>query len=365
MKIQAAVFLGLTILTVACTRSETPKMEQDSHFFVSFAPVGWHSNSTALDHNFGTNLNDRELCERALRASVCETTYSAQEIAQGWSSVPCSSASASYVPALMAFYDEMPARLRPSLCTLERIFISDGITSTAFASPIMKSLDEAPVGAYIGARKSTFLNQPTVSALVTWKEQLPFGGSAEFLANDPSLVQINYGLNTGLPADGLYYVLIHEIGHLLDFANFVSATSCGPNRSGSNCVPNPGTFASLSWETSSKPLAHAKHLRQGEFCYYNCAGLILSPSEGFTIYSSLMTSAFITPYSGMNSREDFADFFAFNLLWRQRGLNYRIEFPGQGSLDMNRVFEQNPLVRAKLDYVERLWMSPNFKISNR
>ena len=109
-----------------------------------------------------------------------------------WDTLSCDPRSDQYLPQLMAVYDEMPERMRPSLCTLERVFVSDDITSVAFAAPVQNSEDEMPIAGIVGQRKGTLVNQPDTHELFSWKEQLPFGGSTEFLHNDPSLLQVFY-----------------------------------------------------------------------------------------------------------------------------------------------------------------------------
>ena len=344
------------------TLNQTSSIESQ-HLFVSYAPTDWVNSVTVLS-NF-TTPSDRAACEMALQKAVCETTLSADELHVHWSNASCAADSAKYVPAIMAFYDEMPERLRPSLCSINKIFISEGITSTAFASPILNDPEGAPIGAYIGARKSTFLQQPTARALVTWKEQLPFGGSQTFLANDPKLLQINYGIKTQLSADGLFYVLIHEMGHLIDFNNHAVQTNCARNDRFPGCRPVAGTFSALSWSSYDFPLRNASYLKQDQFCYYNCSGGTISSDDAFDIYSSMVRSAFITPYSGVNMGEDFAEFFVWNLLSRYKGVDYRVQFPGHGEIDMNQGLVNSPLIHEKLEFMDRLWNTPGLKISNQ
>ncbi len=320
-------------------------------FFVTVADIGGSLPGSAvlkLD-----DVSDKTSCEKALTRAVCETNATAQQISYRYNSIQCGAKSAQYVPALMEIYEEMPERMRLSLCTLDRVFISDGITSTAFASSVTDSFGTT-TGGYIGMRKATFLAQPTSAQIVSWKEQLAFGGSTEFLANDPKLVQINYDLKMSvLKSDGLFYVLMHELGHLIDFNNNVNS------RSGWST-----DWSKMSWSDSESPIASATFLHRDDFCFYNCQSY-LNPSDAKAIYDSLSQSAFVTTYAAQTPYEDFAENWAWHMMEISKSPNYTITVPGQGTVDMNEVFRANPKVRAKMDVVEQMWNDPKTVIDNR
>jgi hypothetical protein len=66
-------------------------------------------------------------------------------------------------------------------------------------------------------------------------------------------------------------------------------------------------------------------------------------------------SGFITTYSAMSPTEDFAEFFAWYVMIRFKSPLYRIQIPGHGVIDMNSNFTNNPLIAAKLNFVDSLW----------
>lgn len=343
------------ILAAACSKPADGVQHGSDDFFITVASADWKTPFTlALDDD------SREACEEALSRAVCETEASTREIQSGLERVVCNANSKRHLPAMMSIVDELPERLRPSLCSVYRVFISDNIPSTAFASPITKPGSKEPAGAYIGVRKSTFLQQPTARALVTWKEQMAFGGSQEFLSNDPDLIQIDYGLKTTLTSDGLFYVLVHELGHLIDFNNAVSARGCAnPAR----CRPRAGSFAALSWLNDRQPMTEGTFALRDLFCFYGCAKH-LPAEKAKDVYESLPKSAFITTYSGMNPVEDFAEFFTWNLMIKHKSPNLRYKVPGQAVISMMPALRANPRIARKLDYVDRLWSSPTLKIRN-
>jgi hypothetical protein len=330
--------------------SQLPKQLSDD-FYVTVAKVGKALPASAVLKL--QPVDDKASCEQALTQAVCETNASAQQITYGYASIKCSPQSSKYVPALMDIYEEMPEKMRASLCSLDRVFISDGITSTAFASSITDSFGNT-TGGYIGMRKGTFLSQPTSAQIVSWKEQLAYGGSTVFLANDPKLVQINYDLKLSvLKSDGLFYVLMHELGHLIDFNNHVNSQSSAAT-----------AWARMSWENAQTPLADATFTHRDDFCFYNCSSY-LDPRDAKAIYTSLSESGFVTTYAAQTPYEDFAENWAWHMMELSKSPNYTITIPGEGTVDMNQVFKSNAKIQKKIDFVDRLWNDPKLVIDNR
>lgn len=341
---------------LGCSKAETSGPNQtialSNDFFVTVVQKGNEFRKvTPLD--IATPFT-RATCEAALTKAVCETTASTGQITNNYASVKCTSNSAQYVPALMNLFDETPELMRASLCSLDRIFLSDNIASTAFASSVTDMFGRR-TGGYVGMRRATFLQQPSSHDLVSWKEQLAFGGSSVFLANDPKLVQIRYNIKlTTLKSDGLFYVLMHELGHLIDFNNSVNSER------GSQTG-----WARLSWDAMTQtPLSQASFYKRDDFCFYNCRSY-LDARDAKEIYSSLTKSAFISTYASQNPYEDFAEFWAWHLLIQNKSPQLQIEIPGEAKLELNDEFTQNPQIKAKLDFVDQLWNSSDLKVDNR
>ena len=349
----------LAALATGCSKQSAATPAEAQDFFTTVVPANWQAEFTLG----GNTLAD---CEKSLSQAVCETDASTQDIQVNLTGVQCSANSKNYLPTLMKIVGEMPERLRPSICSVYRLFISDNIPSTAFASPILNSATGRMQGAYIGSRKSTFLQQPSISALATWKEQLVFGGSEQFLSNDPQLVQLDYGLKTSMSGrDGLFYVLVHELGHLIDFNNTINQTDCGNglNSRNSECRPLAGTWGTMSWEKTSTPLAGFEYYMREFFCFYDCDSHV-DIKNATSIYQSMQQSAFLTSYSGVNPMEDFAEFWAWYVMIHYKDPHFKITVPGGAEIDMNLAFTQNPKIMRKLEYIDRLWNLPNLKIRN-
>jgi hypothetical protein len=287
-----------------------------------------------------------EPCEAQLKAALCVTSAPKHEIAYAWDKVACAPDSDRYLPAALELYRELPAPMRPLYCSLKRIFLSDALESVAFATVTMKAGEIN--GAYIAIRRASFSESLTASGLLTWKEQLNFGGSKTYLAHDPGLVELSYGFHLDNPRmDALLYVTLHELGHVVDFQNKLSEPG--------------GRWFSSSWATAQMPLPEAHFDGQEKICYYRCQKTIV-PADAPALYASLKESAFITTYSGLSPREDFAEFWAWYLLREYKSADYRIRIPGQGEIEMNSVFTENPRVKQKMDLIREILSSPETKI---
>jgi hypothetical protein len=307
-------------------------------FAVVEAPANWQP----AEKFFHLVSDERAQCEAHLREALCVNNETMETLASKWSKVPCDADSADYLPVAMEIYDEMPARIRPLFCSLEKLFLSDNLWSIAFASAIKKG--DKMIGALVGARKSTFTGDVKASALLTWKEQMIYGGSKDFLHNDPNSVQLSYGMKLdAMKSDGLFYAMMHEMGHLVDFQNNANKK-----------------WEPISWTTFSAARRDSEYKGQRKVCYYNC-GTRLDLSEAYPMYLSMRESAFITAYSGVNAYEDFAEFWTWNILREFKQSDYRIELPGQPVIDMNPVFE-NPKVQKKMKFIREVWDSPDTKI---
>ena len=353
--ISIVAMLLLMILGLPAKASEVRADRLSEDVYVSKASPAFE---TARHHTWTVPQDlplTRAQCEANIQKAVCSTTARADEISAQWDQLTCAADSKTFVVDVMALYDEMPERMRPSLCTLEKIFISDGILSTAFASPIENSAGKI-IGGYIGIRKSTFLNQPDSLTLMSWKEQLPFGGSTQFLQVNPNLVHLNYGVKLDhLSHDGLFYVISHELGHLIDFDNGINSNYRGGTPAAS--------WQSLSWHSVRSPIAASMYKDQQNFCYYDCDSY-LQPSTALSIYQSLAQSAFITTYSGTNSLEDFAEYWAWYQLLNFKFANFVIDIPGEGQVDMTAAAKSNPNIMRKLNFVGQIWNNSSLKIAH-
>ncbi len=339
--------LGLTVLA-GCSRPTSTAHTLSTDFFITQL----NSSQNLASQAFAKPAKTRAECEASLTKAVCETNATMKEISQNYGNIQCETNPEQFVPALMAIYDETPELMRPSLCSLDRVFISDQIISVAFASVVTDSLQRR-IGGYIGMRRASFLKQPSARELFTWKEQLAYGGSKKFLSNDPNLVQINSSFQMSkLPSDGLFYVLMHELGHLIDFGNQIDSEL------------KSTAWSRLSWDSSDAPLSSATYSHRDEFCFYDCVKFV-SRSDAKEIYTSLQASAFITTYSSFNTWEDFAEFWVWRLMLDTKNPKYEVAIQGETPIDLVQTLNTNSKIKRKLDFVSELWNSTTLKVENR
>ncbi|RYZ71714.1 MAG: hypothetical protein EOP05_11750, partial [Proteobacteria bacterium] len=168
----AASLLTLAVASTGCSKADqTVQLAHD--FYVAPASAAFKSRFEGVNL---ASIDERGACEASLRKAVCETTSGTGPISRNPESVSCAADSDKYLPTLMEIYDETPEKMRLSLCTLEKVFISDNIPSTAFASALTNNFGQI-IGGFVGFKKGSFVQQPSSHDLVSWKEQLAFGGS--------------------------------------------------------------------------------------------------------------------------------------------------------------------------------------------
>jgi hypothetical protein len=88
-------------------------------FAVVEAPANWQP----AGKFFHLVSDERAQCEAHLREALCVNNETMETLASKWSKVPCDADSADYLPVAMEIYDEMPARIRPLFCSLEKLFL--------------------------------------------------------------------------------------------------------------------------------------------------------------------------------------------------------------------------------------------------
>jgi hypothetical protein len=227
--------------------------------------------------------------------------------------------------ALNTLSSNLPPIQRKVFCGLSRIQIQQNIDSMAYAG-LLTSIDKiGALGTMIGIREDIVLNRPELSNILTWKEQLNFGLSKpgdptyQISPLGPKLVE-----NIKVESPILFRAIVHEANHILDLlntANIFESCTKNPDTGAFNCTIDDKSFSKISWDQS------VLYKDNGEpkfpllrFCYYRCENLIpLNAMED--TYSELRDTSFLSSYSTVNEREDFAE---AGLFWTLK--KYNIEF---------------------------------------
>jgi hypothetical protein len=208
-----------------------------------------------------------------------------------------------YVAFFEAVYDRFTPVMQHMFCSMGTLTIDPHLESIAYAGMRGSS-------AVMGFRRSAIDENLSLDTLLTWKEQLPFGGDPDSYDLSQDLPALHFTAPPQPAQNVAYYVLAHEFAHLFDFANGISHR-CFP---GEECPVAPESFAGHSWETTLKPLATQDFVHREKICYYQCQDEPLPARAVRPLYAGLHRSNFITLYAATNVYDDFAESVAFYLL---------------------------------------------------
>lgn len=340
--------LPLLLLTLAgCGEQHTSKtVPLTPDFGVTYVSDTWQSPQTHLDSQI-TNTSDRhsprEQCQERIEKTICVTNQTSQEILRNVGKIKCLPDNSRYVADAMSIYDELPEKMQPLFCSISYIYITDKLASVGLANVLYQK--NRIVGGYFVLRKSVFDAPPSIPDVLTWKEQLIFGGSRNFLSNNPGLVQVRSDVILKKSKNmTLFYLFTHELAHFLDYKNKIT-------REGS-------AWTNYSWNPMNIPNESARYSLQNQICFYNCFQYI-GADKAHELYSSLKNSAFMTTYAGVNRYEDFAEFWTWYVIRRFKNSSHKVVIPEQGEIELDSIFTENPKIQDKMRMIEAIWNSPD------
>jgi len=277
----------------------------------------------------GVSLHARaEDCRAQIAAKVCvidpPNKTGAAEFS--YTRLPCLPGSAKYAPFFEGHYDRSIKIIQKMYCHVEKIMVSTYLPGSA-----VSLYNRLVGGAYIGVRKDLLDKPLTLDQWLSWRDETSFGGSLDTKANTLGL--INYKSNKNTVEFGLDFLLNHEIGHLLDYANNVGQE-----------------WGSLSWRDQDHPLSKYDFDGRDGLCFYFCNGSKLPANQSAVILKGVMSSPFATPYAATGFRDDWADTFAFYAMNKTFGLTLQIETQGQ-VFDLTQHL-YSPQLQEKRDFLE-------------
>ena len=261
-------------------------------------------------------------CESSFEKKICVTPLAPHS----WPdpSIVCASADIATVNNLKAVAKDFSEPFQKVLCSLDKIFIIGEPGGTAFGSYTPDAAGK--FHSFLGINSAVLKKSPTLSDWSSWKEQLSFGGNPEPVHVSTGLPVVDAML-PGIQNDFLFFVLSHEMGHILDFANSIrSAPICkpGPDK---DCEMDTIGFGHFSWKTTFQILPEVDFLERIGLCFYQCNGKFLDWSKSSTVYEDLFQHGFISLYSSTNSADDFAESVAYYNLSQIKNGQYRIITP--------------------------------------
>lgn len=239
---------------------------------------------------------------------------------------PCREVAPHVTRSIREVCRQFPPILRKLLLSLDRIGVGPKQSGIARAGTKF---------VYIG--DSVFQPGANLSDLLTWKEQLNFGGSHVPGKVSFAFPRIEAGI-AGWKHELLSYVLAHELGHV--WSEDAIAEDFVMNKKG-DFVAAPGSWCALSWvreddERGDVPRSDQKFRGFDNFIFYRDGKTPrrVSERELLRTYRGLYASSFLTSYATQNHDEDIAESFAFTVLERSRPMQYRVFLPDGKSWSM-------------------------------
>lgn len=245
----------------------------------------------------------------------------------------CLEGSEAYAAPVERVYDILPAKLQKAFCGIDAIFVEDGMESLAYAGAQRHNDESGNITAYMGIRKVLLEQNYDATSVFGWKEQRAFGLVAPPFIHLPAGPRVEVVLPHSLSA--LQYVIIHELGHVLDFANYANEfkfpdySHCEDDEcrydAYRKAVPVEGSWSELSWKSPTVPRSEHKFPLWDNLCFYNChKSLNVNDIEDF--YSQLEKTNFISTYAAVSPYEDFAESLTFFIL-SSADFSYNIKTP--------------------------------------
>lgn len=267
-------------------------------------------------------------CRANIRSVTCRVNPLTEAEAKDPRNEPvCLGGEAEYSAELELVYDELPAKLQKMFCHLRKIYIEEEFYATAYANEFREVFKDEEGkemvrfnGNILGLnRKKIFDSKYSLQEWIDRKAQVIFGRKTE----DPLLPEMpSFRFDfVGLKSNRLLmYVVIHEFGHLLDFANevvslrFDSFADCAQtmNANSPECnLQYAGLWSSTSWLPDGSIRPEDRYYADFRPCFYNCSpDQALDPKHAVDFYRSFAAKrSFVSTYASVNPMEDFAETF--------------------------------------------------------
>lgn len=305
MKIFNYLFI-LVFLTISAAQAKshlaTPNSKKWGHFqtfpAIMAEPLVNGRRTLSMSQVSSVAVFDLNKCKADFSQKTCLT----DPLVDQWQPRKCLPNNSRYVKALADITDLLNPETQKAFCALAVIYIEQDIESIAYAG---MTENRRPI---MGIKKEMLESEVPASVVFSWKEQKAFGIQKPLFQVDPLAPALNMTL-TG-PHVVLRYVITHEMGHVMDFANDADAD-----------------WSKISW-SFDQPKDLNRFPLWNQLCFYNCGHndhIPLAQMNAF--YDQLYNSSFVTTYSAVNSSEDFAESFAFYLLSQDPAFKFYIETP--------------------------------------
>ncbi|MGI9380228.1 MAG: hypothetical protein ACR2OW_11305 [Methyloligellaceae bacterium] len=253
---------------------------------------------------------------------------------------PCLPEGRTYVKEMQDIYRLFPEPVNRMMCGLNRIFVEKKFWASGYAHRRTNS---------IGIQQQLLEEKQSLSAWLTWKERLSF--------QLPNIENTDIRLPTiraeapGAAGRATYYIVAHELAHLIDLSNGISDI-------------RKGDFSRLSWTVRRRYLRSQTLPSNWERpCFYLCRGNKIKAARAPRVYQALRKSAYVSLYATRNPSEDFADTLTIFLLTQLPGFRYELSLGDQVISRMNSFWQPQQL-REKLTYIDLLLKRPYVFLSS-
>jgi hypothetical protein len=229
---------------------------------------------------------------------------------------PCLDGGEKFIKIFQSHFDQSKPIIKRMYCSLEKIWIENTLSTTAYASPIYDSANNL-VSAAIGVKRDFLENPLELNMWLAQKENSSFGPESDLFKYSAALADKKY--------KALSYAINHEFGHIFDYANHLNRydEDCQLEINPKACVPAPGSWGEISWASATNFSQANESKLLSSLCFYNCHEEFLNPSTASPIMESLLKTNFQSTYATVNPKEDWAEVFAIYLATKDSGLKLK------------------------------------------
>ncbi|HEY1079966.1 MAG TPA: hypothetical protein VGE46_07705 [Bdellovibrio sp.] len=300
-------------------------------------------------------------CRANIAQIICEV-----EPEQSWGNPldrVCLGGEQKYQKAFEDIYDALDPLNQKMFCSLRRIFVEKEFYATGYASLVRFRKDGKVAvlpGAIMGVRKSVLQANPSLPLWASWKEQLNFVAIPQEFTTP-----LEYPRFDGQkPPSLLLDIVVHEFGHMLDFANSINEESFGvadclkediksEDEYFEKCKPyaRPGTWTDISWKDGRTAKPEKDFAGRNKLCFYNCVNRMDLQTEMVPFYQGLAQSDFVTSYAASNYMDDFAE--AWAVRWMVETLQGDLSIKASPTVEvqMKDIYESAKF-KVKRDYMD-------------
>jgi hypothetical protein len=226
-----------------------------------------------------------------------------------------------YVPRFLAAYDRFPRRVQELFCRLGGISIHAVWMPMAGSSPSSISLSKPVLDEALSASRG-----------VTWLDRLPFAGAhRDSYEIEPGLPSIRITTPDGDP-DALYWLLAHELAHVLDGSTQYLISS-RPEFYRHSWIKTPVDYRP---DPSQRPAFLEPYTY-----FFTSEPTYDEPAKLAEVYEIMGTRSAFPSFYGMarGPGEDFAEAFAYYLMESQLGARVVAELGDGREIDVMANFK--------------------------